>query len=59
MSSLQPAKSGSLMGPGSAKTSLPSSAAKRAVISDPDFSAASMTKTPSARAAMRRLRRGK
>ena len=42
-----------------AKTSRPASLAKRAVIKEPDCSAASTTKQPWLRPAMMRLRRGK
>ncbi len=47
------------MEPGIANTSLPCSAAWRAVIKDPDCSAASTTTVPSLSAAMIRLRFGK
>ena len=45
--------------PGTAKTSLPYSAANRAVISEPLSSAASVTTTPKASPLIMRLRRGK
>jgi hypothetical protein len=45
--------------PGTAITSRPCSAARRAVISEPDCGAASTTTTPRLRPEIRRLRRGK
>ena len=45
--------------PGTAKTSRPCSPAKRAVISEPERSAASITTTPSEIPEISRLRRGK
>jgi hypothetical protein len=40
-----PCESDELIGPGTAKTSFPWSAARRAVMRDPESSAASVTKT--------------
>ena len=57
--SFVPAARGSSGDPGTAKTSLPCSSAKRAVISEPDLRAASTTTTPSASPDTMRLRRGK
>ena len=57
--SLQPRLRGSSGEPGTANTSRPCSSAKRAVISEPDFAAASTTTTPRAMPEMIRLRRGK
>ena len=59
MSEWQPLESGEWIDPGTANTSRPCSAALRAVISEPDASAASTTRQPCARPLMRRLRRGK
>ena len=56
---LVPAERGSSGLPGTAKTSRPCSPAKRAVISEPERSAASTTTTPSEMPEIRRLRRGK
>jgi len=56
---LVPAERGSRGLPGTAKTSRPCSPAKRAVISEPDRSAASTTTTPIEMPEIRRLRRGK
>ena len=55
----QPCASGWWREPGSAHTRRPWSAASRAVISDPLFTAASTTSTPTLRPLMTRLRRGK
>ena len=57
--SLVPAARGSSGEPGTANTSRPCSAAIRAVISDPERSAASTTTTPSAAPEISRLRLGK
>jgi hypothetical protein len=59
MSSFVPSARGSSGEPGTAKTSRPCSAAKRAVIKDPERRAASTITLPCARPAMIRLRRGK
>ena len=59
ISALQPCARGSSVEPGTAMTSRPASAASRAVISEPDFGAASITIVPAASPAMMRLRRGK
>jgi hypothetical protein len=56
---LVPAERGSSGLPGTAKTSRPCSPAKRAVISEPERSAASITTTPSEIPEISRLRRGK
>ena len=56
---LVPAERGSSGLPGTAKTSRPCSPANRAVISEPERSAASTTTTPSEMPEIRRLRRGK
>ena len=55
----QPRACGEWIEPGIAKTSRPASAASRAVISEPDCTAASTTSVPRARPAMIRLRIGK
>lgn len=52
-----PRACGAWMEPGMAKTSLPCSAARRAVMSEPDCSAASTTSVPWLRPEMMRLRR--
>ena len=59
MRSLVPRQRGSSGEPGTANTSRPCSSAKRAVMSEPEPSAASTTSTPSAMPEMMRLRRGK
>ena len=59
MSAWQPLDSGEWIEPGMANTSRPCSAAARAVMSEPDASAASTTRQPRARPLIRRLRRGK
>ena len=56
---LVPAERGSSGLPGTAKTSRPCSPARRAVISEPERSAASTTTTPSEMPEISRLRRGK
>ncbi len=56
ISAWQPRDSGEWIEPGSANTSRPYSAAWRAVISEPDCSAASTTSVPRDRPAMMRLR---
>ena len=56
---LQPCARGSSGDPGTAITSRPASAASRAVISDPDRGAASITTVPALIPAMIRLRYGK
>ena len=56
---LAPSERGSSGDPGTAKTSRPSSLARRADISEPERIAASTTMRPSDSAAMMRLRRGK
>jgi hypothetical protein len=53
---LQPWARGSSGEPGTAMTSRPASAARRAVMSEPDFGAASTTTVPPVRPAMIRLR---
>ena len=57
--SLVPSARGSSGEPGTAKTSRPCSAAKRAVMSEPERRAASTTTIPSERPETSRLRRGK
>ena len=59
ISAWQPRDCGEWIEPGIANTSRPASAASRAVISEPDCSAASTTSVPRARPAMMRLRCGK
>ena len=59
ISAWQPRDSGEWIEPGTANTSRPYSAACRAVISEPDCSAASTTSVPRASPAMMRLRIGK
>ena len=59
ISAWQPRDCGEWIEPGIANTSLPCSAASRAVISEPDCSAASTTSVPRDRPAMMRLRLGK
>ena len=56
---LVPSARGSSGEPGTAKTSRPCSAARRAVISEPERFAASTMTTPSASPEISRLRRGK
>ena len=56
---LVPPARGSIGEPGTANTSRPASSASRAVMSEPERSAASTTTTPSDMPAMIRLRRGK
>ena len=57
--SLEPRQRGSSGEPGTANSSRPISAAKRAVMSEPERGAASTTMTPRERPAITRLRRGK
>ena len=59
ISAWQPRTWGAWMEPGMANTSRPCSAAKRAVMREPDLSAASTTSVPCASPAMMRLRLGK
>ena len=59
ISAWQPRDCGEWIEPGIANTSRPASCASRAVISEPDCSAASTTSVPRARPAMMRLRCGK
>ena len=59
MSAWHPFDSGEWIEPGTANTSRPWSAAQRAVMSEPDSTAASTTRQPRARPLIRRLRRGK
>ena len=59
ISAWQPRACGVWIEPGIANTSRPASAARRAVMSDPDCSAASTTSVPRARPAMMRFLTGK